>query len=109
MEEKLNERYKRLEALKLQETTLLKSRVDRLSKLQDAAMNAGGAKARSLLYMEAMRSKLRPNSTTSFRGENDDGVPSGDGGGSGGGGGGGGRLADVLLAAASAAVVNGDT
>ena len=33
-------------------------------------MNAGGAKARSLLYMEAMKSKTR-ESSISFRGEDD--------------------------------------
>ena len=34
-------------------------------------MNAGGAKARSLLYMEAMKSKVRQESSLSFRGEQD--------------------------------------
>ena len=113
MEEKLNERYKRLEALKLQETTLLRARVDRLSKLQDAAMNAGGAKARSLLYMENMRSKMRDKDSTSWRGEfegKEEGDAEGEAGGvgGGGGGGGGGMLKHVLMAAATAAVVNGD-
>ena len=70
-EEKLNERIKRLEQAKLQETTLLKSRVDRLSKLQDAALTAGGTKARALLYIEAMKSKVQQKSSISIRGEAD--------------------------------------
>jgi len=70
-DEKRDEKYRKLEALKLQETTLLKSRVERLSKLQDAALNAGGAKARSLLYQESMKSKARQESSMSFRGETD--------------------------------------
>ena len=41
-------------------------------------MNAGGAKARALLYMEAMKSKVRQESTTSWRGEQDPvGLPNG--------------------------------
>lgn len=70
-EERLTERLRRMEALKLQETTLLKNRVERLSKLQDAALNAGGSKARSLLYIESMKSKTRQESSMSFRGETD--------------------------------------
>ena len=64
----------------MQETSLLKGRVERLSKLQDAALNAGGAKARALLYMEALRSKVKQNSTMSIRGEQDlTGFPEGPG------------------------------
>jgi hypothetical protein len=70
-EEKLDERFRKLETLKLQETTLLKNRVARLSKLQDAALNAGGSKARSMLYMESMKSKTQQDSTMSVRGETD--------------------------------------
>ena len=80
-EDKLNEKYKRLEQMKLQETTMLKNRVDRLSKLQDAALNAGGSKARALLYMASMKSIAQQGSTMSVRGEDD---PTGVDGGAGG-------------------------
>ena len=77
-EDKLNEKYRRLEALKLQETTMLKNRVERLSKLQDAALNAGGSKARSLLYMASMKMVAKQGSSMSMRGEDDPtGVPEG--------------------------------
>ena len=74
-EAKLNERLRKLEALKLTETTMLKSRIERLSKLQDASASAGGAKARSLLYMEAVKAQLTANRPSP--------VPSQEGGGSG--------------------------
>ena len=41
------------------QTTLLKGRIEKLSKLQGAATSTGGAKARAILYVEMMRSKAR--------------------------------------------------
>ena len=71
-EERWEERYKKLEQLKLQETTMLKNRVERLSKLQDAALNpSAGARGRALLFIESMKSKARQQSSISFRGEDD--------------------------------------
>ena len=71
-EERWEERYKKLEQLKLQETTMLKNRVERLSKLQDAALNpSAGARDRALLFIESMKSKARQQSSISFRGEDD--------------------------------------
>jgi hypothetical protein len=52
-------RYRRLETLKVQETKMLKSRIDKLSKLQDAASNSGGAKARAMLYEASVAAKFQ--------------------------------------------------
>jgi len=72
MELKLNTQLKRLEAVKEQEKAVLRARVDRLSKLQDKALEAGGStKARAILFYDKLKSKVKPEGSLSWRGENE--------------------------------------
>ena len=71
MELTLNTKLKRLETIKEQEKAVLRARVDRLSKLQEEAINAGGAqKTRALLWHAALKSKTQAEDSISWRGEN---------------------------------------
>ena len=57
-ERSLMEKLKQQEAAAEQEKAMLRSRADRLSRLQDQAIAAGGStKARAMLYWESMKSK----------------------------------------------------
>ena len=71
MELTLHTKLKRLETVKEQEKAVLRARVDRLSRLQEEAINAGGAqKTRALLWHAALKSKTQAEDSISWRGEN---------------------------------------
>lgn len=71
-ERSLMEKLKQQEAAAEQEKAMLRSRADRLSRLQDQAIAAGGStKARAMLYWESMKSKTRLASSISWRGEDE--------------------------------------
>ena len=66
----LSTQLRQQEAAAAQEQAVLRQRADRLAKLQDAAIAAGGStKARAMLYWESMKSKTRQQSSLSWRGE----------------------------------------
>ena len=71
-ERSLMEKLKQQEAAAEQEKAMLRSRADRLSRLQDQAIAAGGStKARAMLYWESMKSKTRLASSIPWRGRAD--------------------------------------
>jgi hypothetical protein len=71
MELTLHTKLKRLETVHEQEKAVLRARVDRLSRLQEEAINAGGAqKTRALLWHAALKSKTQAEDSISWRGEN---------------------------------------